>query len=72
METIKAYLKFNILYRIKRLKERLTMKIVWCMPKTLVRWCVYRVLAKATTGKYGKNIVSQVTCFNALDIWEEK
>ena len=56
-------------YRIRRNQEKLVMWIVWRLPKRLVMWAYYRVLAHATTGKYGKTIVPEITAMDAVDRW---
>lgn len=56
-------------YRIRRNQEKLVRWIVWRLPKRLVMWAYYRVLAHATTGKYGKTIVPEITAMDAVDRW---
>jgi hypothetical protein len=41
------------------------------MPRVLVRWCVVRCVAHATTGKYGNQIVSELSAMDAMDRWEK-
>lgn len=39
------------------------------LPKRVVHWCAIRVIAHATTGKYGNQIVCKLTAMDALDRW---
>lgn len=34
-------------------------------------WAFYRVLAHATTGKYGKTIVNEITAIDAIKRWDK-
>jgi hypothetical protein len=49
--------------------ERLLIKIAWLLPKKLVMWCGYRIGAFATTGKYEKTIVPELTFMDAMERW---
>jgi hypothetical protein len=42
-------------------------KIAWRLPRRVVMWCFYRVLAEATTGKYGKTNVADLVALDAVD-----
>ena len=54
-----------------RIREKIIMKIVWNLPSYLVYWCAVRVIAHATTGKYGSEIVPELTAMDALKRWED-
>ena len=41
---------YDFHYELHRWKEKITMKIVWALPKYIVYWCVIRVWASATSG----------------------
>ena len=58
-------------YRAKRVHERLLRKIVWMLPHRVVMWAFIRVVAHATTGKWGDQIVPELTAMNALKRWDE-
>ena len=45
------------------------MWIAWRLPRMLVYWCAIRVIAHATTGRYGKTIVSELVAMDALQRW---
>jgi len=52
--------------------EEMLMKIVWMLPKKIVMWSFVRVTAHATTGKWSKQIVPELTAMDALKRWEDK
>jgi len=52
------------------LKEKVIMAIVWKLPKSLIYWASIRLIAWATTGKYGNTIVPELTAMDALGRWE--
>lgn len=46
-------------------------RIAWRLPRRVVMWAVYRVLAHATTGRYEKDTnVATLTAFEALNRWD--
>jgi hypothetical protein len=53
-----------------RMKERLTIKLAWALPRFLVRWVGYRIAAHATTGKWGGEHPDNVPMLTALQRWE--
>lgn len=57
-------------YMAKRLSEKIIMWIAFHLPKTLVYWCAIRLMAHATTGQYGNQIVPELTAMDALKRWE--
>jgi hypothetical protein len=59
-------------WHIERRRERLIMWVVWKMPKWLVYWASIRLISHATTGKYGNQIVPELTATDALKRWEDK
>ena len=62
----------EVLYwHVRRPLERLKLSFVWALPRWLVYWCAMRVLANATTGRYGNEFPSEVTALEALDRWRE-
>jgi len=41
------------------------------LPKIIVYWCVIRVIAHATTGRYADQIVPELTAIDALKRWHD-
>lgn len=56
---------------MKRLTEKLSIWIVWLLPRVVVRWAFFRVMAHATTGKYGSTVAGDLKAFDAIDRWEK-
>lgn len=54
-----------------QLKEKLTIKITWLMPKYLIMWCALRLMAFATQGEYGHEHPDDVSIMTALGRWEK-
>lgn len=63
--------RMSIEYRLNRLQEKVWMWLAWHLPRTLVYWCAVRLMAHATTGKYGETIVPDLTCLQALNRWDK-
>lgn len=55
----------------KRL-EKLQTWIVWKLPRWLVKWAFFRVVAHATSGQYGNTDVVNLTWGDAADRWESQ
>lgn len=55
---------------MKQFKEKLVTKLVWALPKSIVYWCAIRLVANATTGKHGSQVVPELTAMDALTRWE--
>ncbi len=53
------------------MKDTFLCWLAYKLPKKLVYFCVIRVFANATTGKYGKQMVSELTFIEAINRWEE-
>lgn len=51
---------------------KLVMWFVWLLPRWLVYWCSVRLLVAATTGKWGHQVVPELTALDALKRWEVK
>ena len=45
--------------------------MAWKLPRKLVMWCAVRVVAHATTGVYGDQIVPELTAMDAIKRWEK-
>ncbi len=50
--------------------ERFWMFIAWHLPKELVKWAAVRLMAHATTGRYGHVNTTTTTIIEALQRWE--
>ena len=61
----------DVKYEWNKKKDKMVMWIAWHMPKWLVYWCSIRLMAHATTGKYGNDIVDSVSIMDALKRWED-
>lgn len=51
---------------------KLAMAIVWWLPRWVVYWCSVRLMAHATTGKWSKQVVPDLTALDALKRWERQ
>lgn len=56
----------------EELWHKLPIKIAFILPEWLVYWCVIRVWAKATSGKWSNTGVSSLTVSEALARWVDK
>jgi len=54
------------------MSEKIAQWVARRLPKQVVQWCAFRVGAHATTGKWGNQIVSELTFMDAMKRWEEK
>jgi len=52
-------------------KDEITRKIAWKLPRRLIVWCYVRVVAYATTGKYGNTVVPELGAMEALGRYEQ-
>lgn len=53
------------------MREKIYIKLAWMLPRRLVMWAAIRLIAHATTGKYGSVTVPEVTAMDALKRWED-
>ena len=51
-------------------KDKILLKIARLMPKCIVKWCAVRLMAHATSGKYGNQDVTKLDIITALKRWE--
>ena len=51
--------------------DKLSMFIAYRLPSRVVYWCAIRLLAHATTGQYGNQIVPDLLAMEALKRWEK-
>ncbi len=54
------------------MKEKLTMWIVWHLPRCMIVWAAIRLMAHATTGEYAHQDTSAITFADALNRWNAK
>lgn len=52
------------------MKDNFYRWLAWRLPKYLVYWAAIRLIAFATSGKYGNTIVPELSAMDALDRWE--
>lgn len=45
-------------------------KLAWLAPRRLAYWCAIRVVASATTGRYGDTVVPELKAMDAIQRWE--
>lgn len=64
--------QFDLRYKSNRLRERIIMKIVWALPREIIRWALVRAAAHATMGRWGMEEPSTVTVFKVMDRWEKQ
>ena len=51
--------------------EKITMFIVWRLPKPIVYWSAIRLGAHATQGPYSNQVVPDLLFMDALKRWEK-
>jgi hypothetical protein len=49
---------------------KLVMWFVWLLPRWLVYWCSVRLMSEASTGKWGHQVVPELTALDALKRWD--
>ena len=63
----------EFIYRnLRRPMQILPYWIAGRMPRWLVYHCAIRLIAHATTGKHGSQLVPELTALEALERWEGK
>jgi hypothetical protein len=45
-------------------------RVAWLLPRKVAYWATLRVGAHATTGRYGHQVVPELTFFEAIERWE--
>ncbi|MBU2527689.1 MAG: hypothetical protein KKC03_13920 [Bacteroidetes bacterium] len=50
--------------------EKFYLWFVWKLPRKIVYWCAIRLIANATQGKWGTQIVPELKAMDALKRWE--
>lgn len=56
---------------MSRRMDKFWMKLAWCLPRALVKWCAYRVGAHATQGQWSNQEVPALTFMDAMKRWDE-
>ncbi len=51
------------------MKDKLLMKLVWALPRSIVYWASIRLFANATQGDYSDQVVPELTAIDALERW---
>ena len=51
-------------------KDKIAMWVAAVLPKRIVFWAAFRVIAKATTGKHSHQNVPALTCVEAMARWD--
>lgn len=51
--------------------EKVWIFIAWRLPRRLAFWCALRVMAHATTGRWGNQIVPELLFIDAVERWEK-
>lgn len=54
-------------YQVRRRAEKMVIWLAHHLPKQLKMRVYFDILAHATTGKYGKTIVPEITAMDAID-----
>lgn len=67
----KVLARMDLRYRAENIRERIIIAIAWALPHELVKWAYLRVMAHATTGKWGMEHPASVTFDKALTRWEQ-
>lgn len=63
--------QFEYQYQARKSSEMVLRAIAWALPRKIVMWAYIRVVAHATTGKYGNTIVPELSAMDALKRWDE-
>ncbi len=58
-------------HKLSRLNEKVWMGLAWLLPKQLVYWASIRLIAHATTGKFGNTVVPELSGIEALNRWNQ-
>ena len=53
------------------MSERFWRWVAWMLPSGLVYWAAIRLIANATQGEYGNQIIGDLTALDAIGKWGE-
>ncbi len=59
----------TIKHWFSQLKDKVSRKIAWCLPKPIVMWCYYRVAAHVTSNEFSNDDVDSITMMDAISSW---
>ena len=51
------------------IKDKFCRFIAWHLPKRIVEWAFFRVMAHATSGKYSGAVVPDIKAMKAIERW---
>lgn len=51
--------------------ERFYKWLAWKLPRELILWATIRLVAHATTGKFGDTVVPELTATDAIKRWDD-
>jgi len=57
--------------RFQQLEEKFYFWLAWKIPRKLAYYATVRLGAHATQGKYGSQIVSELTVLESMDRWDD-
>ena len=52
------------------MKDTISIFVASLLPRRIVYWAAFRVIAKATTGEHSQQIVPELTCVEAMARWD--
>lgn len=64
-----AYHALSLRMARNRFTEAVPRKIAWLLPHSVVEWAAIRLMAHATTGKFGNSVPSETDIMTALERW---
>ena len=56
---------------MKQLKSKISIKLAWLLPRSVVYWCSVRLIANATQGEHSNQIVPELSAMDALERWPQ-
>lgn len=62
---------FDLKCWLKKIPDKVAMKVAWKLPRKVVYWAYVRVMAHATSGPYGMEDVDRVSYSDACKRWEK-
>lgn len=65
-----AYIMIDFRDWQRRASEKVLQFIAWRMPRKLVMWCAVRLIAHATTGRWGHELTPECKALTALQRWD--
>ena len=51
-------------------KDKVALWVACKLPKRIVYWAAFRVIANATTGEHSQQIAPKLTCVEAMARWD--